>query len=158
MKQKLQFVQIVIKFLVVSFVVIAGWVIFSNRLISKPFISKPSISNSKPASLGVVLCRETPSGQLVSGSQTILPIFKKDGSLQCKNKKNNSLKIMTQKLKNLNIKIIKSSKGYLIGGRKPSVCAFPTNRINIFYVPSHQTSLLLEKGFKLCIKPSQSKN
>ena len=103
-----------------------------------------------------VLCREISNSHLVTLNKNTLPIFKRDGSLQCDKETRSSLKEMRKMLTKMGIPVVKSTKGYLPTGRRPAVCGEPTNNINIFYIANtlknEQMKSLIKKGFKSCVK------
>ena len=101
-----------------------------------------------------VVCREFKTGKPVVISKKILPVFKKDKSLQCDKKTGISLKVMKKQITGIGIKVFRSVKGRLAGSRQISVCGAPTHYINIFYIPLAQASKAFKKGFKSCVRKS----
>jgi len=98
------------------------------------------------------LCTEKSTGFVIKiSTQNILPVFKRDGSLQCEENKEIPIRDMKKNLNDEGIKVFKSAKGYLSQGRGLAVCGSPTNNINIFYIPSNKVAQAINQGFQSCI-------
>ena len=144
-------------------VLIGGFILFKSKgdTALTVLLKASSISPLNPqlSTKNKNLCREKPSGIPIQiQSQNIIPIFKRDGSKQCKKDKGVSVEKMAKELKVAGIKVFKSVKGQLVHARGPSVCGAPTSNINIFYILSKRKSQALQKGFQNCTDKNKKKN
>lgn len=149
---------------IILLILIGGFILFKSKRDAAlaVLLKTSSISPLNPqlSTKGDNLCKEKPSGiPVLVQSQSIIPVFKRDGSKQCEEEQGIPVEKMAEELKTAGVKVFKSVKGKQIGStRELAVCGAPTSNINIFYISSKKKLEVLKIGFQHCIENNNIKN